>query len=113
MTPEELAARLKAQPFAAEREALMSKILLVALRNSQRRTPVRSGTLRRSETTRMEDGGARGYLGTNISYGPFVHDGTRHMEARPFFAEGIEDSRPAIDGLLQKTGDGYFAKISR
>lgn len=109
-TPEELAEQLQRTPFAAE--ALMTKILFVALANSQKRTPVKTGTLRRSETTRMEAGGLRGYVGTNITYGPFVHDGTKYMPSRPFFAEGIADSRPQIDQLLAAAGNDYLLKVS-
>jgi hypothetical protein len=105
MTPEEFAAKLRAHPFADERQALMHKITLIALRNSQRRTPVDTGTLRRSETTRVEAGGARGFVGTNVEYGPFVH-------ARvPFFAQGIQESRGEIERVLQDTGEGYWSKV--
>jgi hypothetical protein len=106
MTPEELAAKLRAHPFADELEPLMHKITLVALRYSQQRTPVDTGTLRRSETTRVEAGGARGYVGTNVEYGPFVH-------ARvPFFAQGIQASRGDIERLLQQAGEGYWGRIA-
>lgn len=105
MTPEELGQRLKQQPFSSEREQLMGKILLVALRNSQRVTPVRTGLLRRTETTRIAAQGAEGYLGSNLVYAPFAH-------ARvPFFEQGIADSRPQIDQQLQKAGDTYLAKV--
>jgi|SRR5689334_22161148 len=112
MKPEELAAKLTPDKLIEMREQLMSDILNVALANSQRRTPVRHGTLRRSETTRMEAKGTRGFLGTNIIYGPFVHEGTKYMEARPFFEQGIEDSRAKIDELTQKYGDLFWAKIA-
>jgi hypothetical protein len=106
---EKLAERIKRQPFDAER--LMSQIVLVALGNSKIRTPVKTGTLRRSETTRIEGKGLRGYLGTNVTYAPFVHNGTRFMTSRPFFAEGIADSRARIGQLLAKAGDQYLADI--
>lgn len=111
LTPDELAARIKAHPFAAVRESLMQKITLTVLRHSQQRTPVRFGHLRRSETTRVEPGGLRGWVGTNVRYAPFVHEGTRFMAARPFFEQGMQDSRGEIDRLLQESGDEYFASI--
>lgn len=112
MTPDELAERIERRPFSAERQELMQKIVFVAQRHSMIRTPVRYGTLRRSETTRVESGGLRGFVGTNIKYAPFVHDGTRYMPARPFFALGIADSRAEVQTLLQQAGDAYFRKIA-
>jgi hypothetical protein len=106
LKPEALKAKLDAQPFSTVREELMQKVLYVVLRHAQLRTPVRTGTLRRSETTRMEAQGARGYVGTNINYAPFVH------AKQPFFEEGIEDSRGEIEGLLQKAGDAYLKGLA-
>ena len=111
MTPEELQAQIRAHPFAQMREELMTKVTLLALRHAQLRTPVRTGTLRRSETTAVEQGGLRGYIGSNIVYAPFVHEGTRFMTGQPFFTEAIQDARPEIDKLLQRAGDDYFASI--
>lgn len=105
LSPEELAARLKAHPFADVREPLMQKITLLALRQSQILTPVDTGLLRRSEATRVERGGLRGWIGSNVIYAPFVH-------ARvPFFEEGIEAAAPEIQALLGDAGDQYFASL--
>jgi len=111
VTPDELADKIKRTPFPTE--VTMGKILFVALGNSQIRTPVRTGTLRRSETTRMEADGERGYLGTNIKYGPFVHYGTKYMAARPFFEEGIEDSRSRILDILADVGGDFLEDVSK
>lgn len=106
LSPDELAARLKAHPFASSREPLMGKITLLALRHSQPLTPVRTGHLRRSETTRVEPGGLRGWIGSNVVYAPFVH-------ARvPFFAMGIDAARPEIQKLLQVAGDDYLEGLT-
>lgn len=105
LSPDELAARLKAHPFADVREPLMTKITLLALRRSQPVTPVRFGHLRRSETTRVEPGGLRGWLGSNVVYAAFVH---RNV---PFFQLGIDQSRGERDKLIQDTGDEYFKGI--
>ena len=106
MKPEELAAKIDAKPFSTEREKLMQQVLFTVLRNSQKRTPVKTGTLRRSETTRMEAGGQRGFVGTNVVYGPFVHKGT------PFFAQGIQDSLSEVQRMLQRTGDAYLKDLT-
>lgn len=106
LTPDELAARIKAHPFASVREPLMGKITLLALRSAQPETPVRSGTLRRSETTRVEPGGLKGWLGSNIVYAPFVH-------ARvPFFQLGIDQSQAERQKALQEAGDAYLKGLT-
>jgi len=108
-TPEQLGKAMQDTPFDVE--ALMSAITLAALGFSQKRTPVKEGTLRRSETTRVEAKGLRGFLGTNIKYGPFVHNGTKHMQSRPFFAEGIQDAQPTTLKLLADAGNEYLAQF--
>lgn len=107
LTPAQAAARLDPQAFQALLESTMHRITLIALANSQRRTPVRTGNLRRSETTRVEAGGLRGFVGTNVVYGPFVH------KRVPFFQLGIDDSRSAIEHELQKLGADWAAKVAR
>lgn len=107
LTPAQAAARLSPQAFTALLEPFMHRVTLIALRESQARTPVRTGTLRRSETTRVESGGQRGYIGTNVVYGPFVH-------ARvPFFQQGIDASRAAIEGELQRLGEAFVAQVAK
>lgn len=107
LTPDELAAKLKAHPFADVREPLMQRIVLLALREAQSETPVKTGTLRRSETTRVESGGLRGWLGSNLIYAPYVH-------ARvPFFQLGIDRSQAERQRLIQEAGDAYMAELAK
>jgi phage gpG-like protein len=110
MKPEELARRLSGDAFKKMRDNLLAKVLLTVLGKSQQRTPVRTGTLRRSETTRTE--GNRGFVGTNVKYAPFVHEGTKFMAARPFFVEGIQDSRGEVERLAQRAGDAFFSEVA-
>jgi hypothetical protein len=112
-TPEDLTRRMRAHPFAATLEPLMQKATLLALRASQPLTPVDTGTLRRSETTRVETGGLRGWIGSNVVYAPFVHEGARGTFSRPFFSEGIEAATPDIQRLLTEAGDLYFQGIAK
>src|SRR6185503_17922774 len=107
MRPEDAADYFQSGAFAKAKERLMQKVVLLALRHSQALTPVRTGTLRRTETTRVEDGGARGFLGSNLIYAPFVH-------ARiPFFEQGIEDATPEIERLMQEAGDSFWGALAR
>lgn len=106
--PAELAAKLKDPAlYAAFKTELMTKVTLLALSKSLPQTPVRFGHLRRSETTRVEKGGDRGFLGSNLVYAPFVH-------ARvPFFQLGIDDSQAQIAQLLQSAGDDYLEGLTK
>lgn len=102
LSPEDIAAKANAHPFSESREQLMTRVTLLALRSSQPLTPVDTGLLRRSETTAVEVGGLRGWIGSNVVYAPFVH-------ARvPFFEMGIDAARPEIDRLMEETGDAYW-----
>lgn len=106
MRPEELAARLNSAAFEKFQERTMQRVVLTALRHSQSRTPVKTGALRRSETTRVSERGRKGFLGSNLVYARPVHNRT------PFFEQGIEDSRPDIEGLLQQAGEEYLKDIA-
>jgi hypothetical protein len=112
LTPEELARRITPEAWARHKHDIMQRVVLTALRHSQMRTPVKTGDLHRSETTRVESTGERGYLGTNVTYAPYVHYGTKYMAARPFFEEGIEDSRQEILKILQDAGSAYFDEVA-
>lgn len=54
--------------------------------------PVDTGRLRSSITWRLEteSGSLVAYVGTNVEYAIFVHEGTRYMEGRPFLVDGLE-----------------------
>jgi hypothetical protein len=102
-TPAQLGKQIQETPLPLE--VLMTAITFAALAAAQKRTPVRTGLLRRSETTRIEAKGMRGFLGTNTIYAPFVH-------ARvPFFQQGIQDATPQIMQLLQHAGDDYLKQF--
>lgn len=86
-------------------ERMMGRVLFVVLANAQQRTPVRTGTLRRSETTRVEKGGLAGFVGTNVEYAPFVH------KRIPFFELAISDSRAAVDKVVAEEGGAYLKAV--
>lgn len=112
MNVDELAKRLdKALDDDAKRE-LLERVMAHVLAASQKRTPVRTGTLRRSLTTRVEVAQLRGVIGTNIVYGPFVHNGTKHMPPRPFLAQGIADAQSAIMRLLTAAGEAILGEVA-
>lgn len=59
------------------------------------RTPVLTGTLRRSIASVFSNGGLTGTVGPSVGYSRFVEFGTRRMGARPYM-------RPAAEAVLPK-----------
>lgn len=108
MTPEELADAFQSGAFAKMKLRIMTRVARAALGRSQPKTPVKTGRLVRSEEDRVEDGGARGFLESDVVYAPFAH-------ARiPFFAEGIEDAAQSdIPQILQDEGESFWGAIAR
>ena len=95
-----------------DKARLLSKIALTVQGNSERVTPVKTGTLKRSVTTRVEASADRAFIGTNIEYARFVHDGTRYMTARPFFQQGMEASRDTVNQLLEDAGMEFLNQLT-
>lgn len=105
MTPDELAAAIKAHPFSDVAEDLMWHVTGIALSKSLPFTPVDTGLLRTSETTRVEPGGMRGFVETSVFYAPF--------QAVDFFQLGADASVRPAEELMQKIGLDYFAILIR
>lgn len=91
-------------------ESLLTDIGLIVQGTAMQHTPVRTGTLRRSLTTRLADKGV--YVGTAVEYAPYVHFGTRYMEARPFIQQGIDDNRSRIETMVAEFGGKVLDKVS-
>jgi len=87
----------------ADAERLMQKIGHAALATSQKRTHVLSGTLRRSETTRVERD--RAYLGSALVYAEPVH-----RKVNPYFEEGIQDAVPDMMRIAERWAAETFDK---
>lgn len=58
---------------------------------ARRRCPVDTGRLRSSigVTLTAAPAGFAVTVGTNVAYARYVHDGTRHMRARPFLTDAL------------------------
>lgn len=97
-----------ARAIRDDAEKLLGKMGHAALARSMKRTPVLTGNLRRSETTRVERD--RAYLGSSAEYAQYVHDGTRFMPARPFFEEGIQDAVPEFAGLAKDWAEDIWRR---
>lgn len=92
-------ASLSPEALAAERRGIMQRIVLTVESKAKEYTPVRTGTLRRSITGRVEGAGERGLVGTNVRYGPIVH------QRRPFLEQGLSASEFEIERILQAAAD--------
>lgn len=111
MTPSQLQAKLnQAASSVASAKGLIARIALSVEGKAKRLAPVRTGTLRRSITSRVET--TRGYVGSNVEYAPFVEYGTRYMEAQPFLEPAIDEARADIEGALRDFGGGIWRKVA-
>lgn len=61
--------------------------------------PVDTGRLQGSITYEVE--GTDGYVGSNVEYAPYVHEGTSKMAARPFLMNAIEKNKNKIAELFK------------
>lgn len=69
------------------------------LADMQRRTPVDTGELRGSETATVE-GETTLRLTAGTDHAIYVHQGTRHMGARPFMRQAVEAGAPKIQQTI-------------
>jgi hypothetical protein len=137
-TVEELQRRLSDSRLRSIEEQMLSRILAVIEANVKRRTPVKTGNLRRTITSRVERPGVRGVVGTNASYARPVHEGSRPHTIRPrrarvlrfkkggetifarfvrhpgtrgqpFLLDGLAASRDTIQDILSESGQSFLS----
>ena len=90
---------------------MLQRIAFLVQANSQRVTPVDTGTLKRSQYTKVDPSGAWALVGTNIAYARPVHDGTSKMEARPFFTWGMTASRDTAIQMMKDSGMRFLNEL--
>lgn len=139
MTPEQFASRFTPAALTSELTRAMQRIVLTGEGYAKAEAPVKRGTLRRSITSRVEAGGRRGVIGTNLSYARPVHEGSRaHVimpvkkralfwkgarhpvrvvhhpgtKANPFFARALRRLAPFAETELQAAGYAFYARVS-
>lgn len=94
-------------------KAIMKSTLYVQ-GQSMLRTPVLTGRLRASHTTRYTGSGV-GFTGTvepTANYAIYVHEGTRYMRGRPFLKQGLEASENTIQKLFTQAMQSVLNKIA-
>lgn len=96
------------------REAITKATFLVEGK-SKIRTPVLTGFLRSSHTTRFTGSGIgfSGIIEPKAKYAMFVHEGTRFMRGRPFLRQAAEESERTIENLFQQALQGVLNEIGR
>lgn len=71
------------------RHTAMTRVTIAGVGIVQREVPVKRGTLRRAITSRVEAGGDRGVIGTNLRYARPVHEGSKPHIIRPKAAKAL------------------------
>lgn len=87
-TPQQIASQLRGL-VQKSKHAAMQRAVLVVEGEAKREAPVRTGNLRRTITSRVEQGGDRGVVGTNAPYARPVHEGSRPHLIRPVRAKAL------------------------
>jgi HK97 gp10 family phage protein len=70
---------------------------------AQHYAPVRTGALRDSITTEIDDSGKTiiGRVSPHVPYAEFLEYGTVHMSPRPFMRPAFDENRGAIEDLFR------------
>ena len=65
------------------------------------RAPVKSGVLKKSIQYETDKDSVR--IGTNVEYGPWVHNGTSRQRAQPFLMDAIESHIADFQNIIKNT----------
>lgn len=94
-----LLAKLEKISNSSMDEAL-KKACLVVETEAKLRCPVLDGQLRQSITNEVD--GKTGYVGSNVEYAPYVHQGTRWQKSQPFLEQALDSKREDIVEMFKK-----------
>lgn len=85
----------------------LEKIGFLVEAEAKLRTPVDTGTLRRSITSRTEEESVT--IGTNIEYASHVEKGTSNQKPQPYLTPAVEENKDKIKDIVidyyKKVGD--------
>lgn len=84
---------------------LLTKIALIVEAEAKRNAPVRTGTLRRSITHRIE--GHAAYVGTAVTYAVYVE------AKQPFLSTALETQQGQIESIVKAYGGKVLDKVSK
>lgn len=94
-----------------ELNTAIRKTIFTIQADSMRNTPVDTGRLRASTSSRFSN--LRGEVGTNTKYDVFVHNGTRFMKARPYLANAARSQQSNTDKFFTDAVDTVLHTIGR
>jgi len=89
----------------------IARSLLKVERDSKLNTPVDTGYLRASHTTRLLN--LKGEVEPMAKYAIYVHEGTRFMRPRPFLLEAVNDNEKFVQDEFEKAMQDVFDDIGR
>ncbi len=87
--------------MASNLNKAIRKSLLQIQADSMRNSPVATGRLRASHTTRFSS--LRGELEPTAHYAFFVHDGTKYMRGRPFLLNAVQTNEQIVNSNFEKS----------
>ena len=85
----------------AQTRVALEAVGLQAEGYAKRLCPVDTGNLRNSITHTSDDDTA--YIGTNVEYAPYVHDGTMRMSPNPFIKNAMEKNKNQYKKMIEET----------
>lgn len=90
----------------------ISKTILLLLGEARKNTPVDTGFLRETgmQTTFGE---LIGVLENVAPYAVYVHDGTKFMEARPFFEIAIQSSESQVNDFFNQALENITNQLAK
>ncbi|MDK2800568.1 MAG: hypothetical protein PWQ70_2187 [Clostridiales bacterium] len=65
------------------------------------RTPVLTGTLRRSITNKVNENEKSVAIGTNVEYAEYVEKGTSKMKSQPYLEPSVMDNIDEIQNIIK------------
>lgn len=80
----------------------LEEVGLTAEGYAKKKCPVDTGRLRNSITHVVRASEKADYIGTNVSYAPYVCLGTRHMKAQPYLRPAASGHRSEYKAILKK-----------
>lgn len=83
----------------------LTEVGIVITAESQARTPVDTGRLRREQSYHVS--GNQVDIGTNVEYAKYVEFGTSRQRAQPFLNSALSENTDKIGSIIQK----HFSKL--
>jgi HK97 gp10 family phage protein len=87
-----------------KRDTAIKKVSAIVEAEAKLRTPVLTGTLKRSIThqTESNENESRGRVGTNVQYAVWVEKGSTTTPAQPFLVPAIEENIDQLREVVRK-----------